>query len=297
MSTACRVDFICEDAALARQFQQEAWHWTAWFEAQYSRFIPDSLTGRINAAAGLRWVAVDAEAETMLDLCNEMVALTGGAFDPTVLPLLRLWNWKAAPPMLPTPAAVAEILELVGWHKIQWRAGAIFLPRPGMCLDLGGLGKEFAVDQVLTLALQHGINDVLVDFGQDLRVHGAPPARAVWLIGLEDPKSPGNCWAALKLNQHAVATSGDYARHFTANGRRYGHIIDPRDGFPVHNGCLSVSVVAPRCTVAGILATTTFVLGPKAGLDLMSRHSGVEGAVITETDCFQTVNFSKHAAK
>jgi thiamine biosynthesis lipoprotein len=292
MSTVCRVDFVCDDAQLARQFQQAAWHWVAGFEAQYSRFIPDSLTGRINTAAGSRWVDVDADAENLFDLCQEMVAFTGGAFDPTVLPLLRLWNWKATPPTVPTEPAVAKTLELVGWHKVQRRAGGIFLPQQGMCLDLGGLGKEFAVDQVLTLALQRGITNVLVDFGQDLRVHGVPPERAAWFIGLENPQQPGNCWAGLKVTDHAVATSGDYARHFTADGRRYGHIIDPRNGYPVHNGCLSVSVVAPQCTLAGILSTATFVLGPAAGLALMRHRPGVEGAVITETNCFQTAKFS-----
>lgn len=294
MSTACRVAFVCDDAQLARQFQQEAWQWVARFEARYSRFIADSLVGRINAAAGLRWVEVDAEAETLLDACDELVAFTDGAFDPTALPLIRLWNWKRSPPMLPSEGVVAETLKLVGWHKVKRRKGGIFLPQAGMCLDLGGIGKEFAVDRVAEMALLRGLHNVLVDFGQDVRAHGAPPGRGAWFIGLENPKHPGECWTGLKVSDHAIATSGDYARHFTVGARRYGHIVDPRDGYPVHNGCLSVSVVAPQCTIAGILSTATFILGTEAGLDLMGRKPGIAGAVITDTGSFQTPDFDAY---
>src|SRR5665213_2115337 len=102
MNTHCRVNFLSDDPALAQSFQQEVVRWVAWFEAQYSRFIPDSLIGRINAAAGLHWVEVDLETDALFNLCHEMVFLTRGVFDPTSLPLMRLWNWKAKPPVVPT---------------------------------------------------------------------------------------------------------------------------------------------------------------------------------------------------
>jgi len=297
LSTISRPNFTCRDARLAQQFQREVLNWISWFEGQYSRFIPDSLVGRINAAAGSHWVDVDAENEMLFNLCQDMVTFTGGAFDPTVLPLIRLWNWKATPPILPSGHAVGETLELVGWGRIQRRKEGIFLPRLGMCLALGAIGKEYAVDCIVTQALQRGIDNVLVDFGQDLRVHGSPPERASWFVGLEDPKRPGSCWTGVAVNNHAVATSGDYVRHFSADGRRYGHIIDPRNGYPANAGCLSVSVVAPQCTIAGILSTTAFVLGPKEGLDLISTSPGAEGAITTDTDCFQTSGFSRLTVK
>jgi thiamine biosynthesis lipoprotein len=93
------------------------------------------------------------------------------------------------------------------------------------------------------------------------------------------------------VTNHAVATSGDYLRHFLHHGRRYGHIIDPRSGDPVNNGILSVSVIAPHCTVAGILSTSVFVLGPKEGTDLISLCPGAEGCITTETSRFQTKGF------
>ncbi len=297
MSTHCRVNFVSADAALAQRFQAEVLHWVAWFEAYYSRFIPDSLIGRINAAAGLHWVDVDPETDALFNLCQEMVFFTRGVFDPTALPLMRLWNWKAKPPVIPTDKAIAEARELVGWRKIQRRKGGIFLPRAGMCLDLGGIGKEYAVDRVAQMGLDRGITNILVDFGQDVRVHGKPPGRPCWHIGLDDPKQPGKCWTGVAVNQHAVATSGDYLRHYFVNGRRYGHIIDVRDGYPVNNGCLSVSVIAPHCTVAGILSTSAFVLGAKEGLELMTICPGVEGAITTDNNRVYTRNFYSYATK
>ena len=291
MSTACRVNFRAASAAQARALQDEVLRWVAWFEARYSRFIPDSIISRINSAAGEHWVDIDPETEALFNLCNEMAFFTRGVFDPTALPLLRLWNWKAAPSVVPDESAIHAAQELVGWRKINRRPGAMFLPRAGMCLDLGGIGKEYAVDRVLTMAMQRGVANVLVDFGNDVRVHGEPPERGAWHIGLEDPKAPGRCWTGVAVTDHAVATSGDYIRHFLHQGRRYGHIIDPRTGYPVNNGTLSVSVIAPHCTFAGILSTAVFVLGPKDGFDLMRLCPGVEGCITTETARHQTKGF------
>ena len=237
----------------------------------------------------------DGETEALFNLCQEMIFFTRGVFDPTALPLIQLWNWKVNPPVIPSTDDIQAALELVGWRKIQRRPGAIFLPRPGMALDLGGIGKEYAVDRVLTMALQRGLQNVLVDFGQDVRVHGQSPEKTAWRIGLEDPHRPGQCWNSVAVANHAVATSGDYLRQFTYQGRRYGHILDPRTGYPVHNRMLSVSVIAPHCTFAGIISTAAFVLGPLEGMELMSLCPGVEGAIITETTRLQTKGFYQYA--
>jgi len=297
LGTQCRVKFHCPNPQLARSFQSEVLDWVAAFEARYSRFLPDSLISRINLAAGLHWVDVDPETDALLQLCHEMVFFTRGVFDPTALPLMRLWNWKAPSPTVPSEATVAATRELTGWRKVQRRKGAVFLPVPGMCLDLGGIGKEFAVDRVLELALHRGVPNVLVDFGQDIRVHGGPPERGFWGIGLQDPCEPGRCWTGVAVNNHAVTTSGDYLRHFTAGGRRYGHIIDPRDGYPVNNGCLAVSVIAPNCTLAGILSTTAFVLGAREGLDLIQLCPGVEAAIVSENSRSMTPQFQNYTTR
>lgn len=297
MNTHCRVHFRAVDPRLAAALQEEVLQWLAWFEARYSRFIPDSLISRINAAAGEHWVEIDRETEALLQLCQDMNFVTRGVFDPTSTPLMRLWNWKelAAGAPLPEAGQVKAVMELVGLRRVERRPGGIFLPRAGMSLDLGGLGKEYAVDRVLTLALERGVVNVMVDLGQDIRVHGEPPEKGAWHIGLEDPQKPGHCWTGVAVNNHAVATSGDYVRNFTVGGRRYGHIIDPRDGYPVNNGCLAVSVIAPYCTLAGILSTSVFVLGAREGLDVLRVTPGVEGAITTTTGRVHTPQFYAYA--
>lgn len=295
MSTACSVKFRGSNPTLARQLQDEILNWVSEFEAKYSRFIPDSLISRINAAAGEHWVEVDPETDAIFNLCQEMIFFTKGVFDPTSLPLIRLWNWKANPPVIPTEDTIAATREIVGWRKIQRRKGGIFLPRNGMCLDLGGIGKEYAVDRVLTMCLNRAITNVLVDFGQDVRVHGQPADKPAWHIGLDDPKNPGKCWTGVAVNNHGVATSGDYLRHFTVEGRRFGHIIDPRTGWPVNNKVMAVSVIAPSCTLAGIISTSAFILGTMDGIQMMHAVPNVEGAIITETGRTQTKGFHHYA--
>ena len=280
--TRCRVSCAAPTSRV-RELTGLILTWVAEFEAKYSRFLPDSLISRINAAAGFEGVAIDREAEQIFALCDQVHFFTRGILDPTSLPLLKLWNWKAVPPAIPTVSDVAAARELVGWRKVQRQPGSIFLPKVGMGLDLGGIGKEFAVDQVAHLLASAGVTSALVDFGSDVRVLGLPAdGRPGWHIGLDDPRQPGRCWCGLGLREGGVATSGDYVRRFEANGKRYGHVLDVRTGWPVDNGCRAVSVVAPSCTLAGMLSTTLFVLGPDEGMRLLEAQFGTEGAFVMD---------------
>ena len=294
MGTRCRVSLVEPSRSAANAYLDHLLNWVADFEAKYSRFLDNSLISRINAAAGQSWVEVDPETDRLLAMCADFVFFTRGAFDPTALPLIRLWNWKANPPVIPTDSAISAARELVGWSKVQRRPGAIFLPQAGMCLDLGGIGKEYAVDMAISLAAPFGVEHLLVDFGQDIRVLGRPAGLPAWHIGLEDPKAPGTCWASVAAINHAVASSGDYLRCYLQEGRRYGHIIDPRNGYPVNNGCLAVNIVAPSCTVAGILSTTAFILGPQQGFQLINGHYGASGAILTEKANHITPRFNEY---
>ncbi len=294
MGTVCRVNCHGVAAGVARDFQREVVAWVAQFEARCSRFIPDSLIGRINAAAGEHWVETDPETDRLFSLCQELYFFTRGAFDPTALPLIQLWNWKQSPPVLPDAESIQAARALVGWNKVQRRACGIFLPQRGMALDLGGIGKEYAVDCVMNLAMQRGIPNVLVDFGQDVRVRGHAPDKKFWTIGLDDATHPGTCWAGVAVTDHAVATSGDYLRNFTLNGRRYGHIIDPRTGYPALNDCRAVSVIAPSCTIAGLLSTSVCILGAKEGMQLIELHPGAAGAVTTDSTKLYSRKFHEY---
>jgi thiamine biosynthesis lipoprotein len=296
MTTPVRVCFSQESFHLAADFERALVQWISCFEARYSRFIPESIVGQINAGAGGDWMEVDEETGELLALCDEMHGMTDGAFDAAALPLLRLWDWKADPPRVPDAGAVAAARGVSGWDKVQHRPRAIRLPSAGMGIDLGGIGKEYAVDRVSEMARERGMSNVLVDIGQDLRVCGHGPDKDAWYIGLEEPDQPGSCWTCLRLTDQAVATSGDYFRSFTHEGRRYGHILDPRSGEPVGHGCQAVTVIAPTCAAAGILSTAAFILGPVHGLALIQRHGGVEACITTDSARHQTRRFSNHVA-
>jgi thiamine biosynthesis lipoprotein len=163
-----------------------------------------------------------------------------------------------------------------------------------MALDFGGFGKEYAVDVVAQMAVERGLGNVLVDFGHDIRVLGAPPGRPLWHIGLEDPARPGERWGSVAVTNRGVASSGDYLRGFTVEGRRYGHIIDPRTGWPAAHGCTQATVIADTCLQAGVLSTSAFILGPEEGLKLIQSTPGAEGVILTADRRAQTRGFFNH---
>lgn len=297
LGTLCEVQYAAPSGdAQAAGFEQAVKAWVTAFEAKYSRFRPDSLISRINAAAGREWVAVDAEMEGLLKLCDTLHFMTQGILDPTTLPLLRLWDYKAEKPRIPTAEEIAAARALVGWKLVQRVPGKIFLPKAGMALDFGGFGKEYAVDVSAQLALDHGIRNALVDFGHDLRAVGNPPGRPAWHIGLEDTKRPGMAAGSLAVVGKGVASSGDYIRCFVVEGKRYGHIIDPRTGWPVSNGCIQATVVASSCLQAGVLSTSAFVLGVPKGIDFIQACPGAEGLIVTDRVRAQTRGFYNYVA-
>jgi thiamine biosynthesis lipoprotein len=297
MATQCEVQYTAPGSdPQAAAFERAAEGWVRAFEAKYSRFQPGSVVSRINDAAGREWVPVDAETETMLAMCDTLHFMTRGILDPSALPLIRIWNWKADPPALPGPEAIREALRLTGWSKVRREPGRILLPEKGMALDFGGFGKEYAVDMVSMIAADLGIADSLVDFGHDIRASGAPPGRPAWHVGLEDPAKPGAIWSSVGLTRKSIASSGDYLRCFTVGGRRYGHIIDPRTGWPVSNGCTQATVIADTCLQAGMLSTSAFIEGIGAGLELIRSCPGAEGTLLTARERAQTRGFFNYVA-
>lgn len=290
MGTPCSIQFAAADQRAAQNYEREAVQWVQRFEARYTRFRDDSLIGQINLSAG-EWVEVDAEMDRMLDMCGTVHFMTQGIVDVTAGPLARLWDYHAPHPRLPTQAQVDAAKELVGWHRIERESGRIRLPRTGMSLDFGGWGKEFAVDTVAAMASDFGIESVLVDFGHDIRAIGKPPGRPAWHIGLEDPAKSEGIWGSIAALGCGVASSGDYQRGFTIEGQRYGHIIDPRDGRPATHGLRQVTVIAPTCLQAGMLATAAFVLGADAGLDMIQETMGAEGCMVSSHAKHQTRGF------
>jgi thiamine biosynthesis lipoprotein len=292
MGTVCQMIYRAPSRKQAISFRDVAVEWVMDFERKYSRYRNDSLISAINRAAGESWVATDTELESIFALCDHYHWSTAGVFDPSTLPLMRLWDYKVQRPVLPGDAKISEAMELVGWQKVQRRAGEVFLPQRGMAIDLGGIGKEYAVDRVLDQSRAFGINDLMVDFGRDVRGVGQAPQGGAWRVGLEHPVDHERCWGGVAVLNRAVTTSGDYLRGLEIDGTYYSHIVDPRTGRPISNGCHSASVVAPTCTEAGVLSTAALILGREEGLRLIERSTFAQGCIWQGQDRHDTARFA-----
>jgi thiamine biosynthesis lipoprotein len=248
------------DPARARRAADAAIADVLRIEAKYSRYRDDSLVTRINRAAGGAAVEIDTETAALVAYADRCFAESGGRFDLTSGVLRRAWDFRRKPPALPEPASLEAARALVGWAGVEWSEHAVRLPRPGMEIDFGGVGKEYAADRAATICVEHGVAHGLINLGGDVRAIGTQVDGTPWRVGIQHPRAaPGKVIAYVDLADGAVATSGDYERYFELDGRRYCHILDPRTGMPVAHW-QSVSVVAPLAVVAGSCATIAMLM-------------------------------------
>lgn len=228
-------------------------------EARYSRFREDSDLSRINRAAmaGVD-IEIDPETAGLIGYAQACYAKSDGAFDISAGLLRAAWDFSRA--RLPDPTRLAELLARVGLDKIALTQNRLSFATPGMALDLGGLGKEYAADRAAETCQAAGVRHGFVDLGGDIRVIGPRPDGQPWRIGIRHPRNADAILTEVTLSAGAVATSGDYERYIEVGGRRYCHILDPRTGWP-NPALSSVTVMADRCLVAGSLATAAMVKG------------------------------------
>lgn len=228
--------------------------------ATYSFHNPASLVSRINRA-GPAGCEVDTEFLMILDRCREMNALTAGAFDPTVGPLMKLWGFQRKQGRVPTDAEIRSALAKVGFSKVRIEGTRVSLARPGMALDFGASVKGYAVDRASAILKARGCADFMMDLGGNIYAAGKSPSGGPWRIGLRDPRDTGSVNAVIRLSDAGVATSGDYERMFVRDGRRYAHIVNPATGYPVAS-MACVTVIARDAFTADLFSTSCFLVGP-----------------------------------
>jgi FAD:protein FMN transferase len=229
-------------------------------EAKFSRYRADNIVHAINTAAGGH-VTVDEETARMLDYSEQLFELSDGKFDITSGVLRRIWRFDGSA-RVPDAEQIAEVKRLVGWERVHWERPTIAL-EPGMEIDFGGIGKEYAVD--CAAALVSPLTErCLLNFGGDLRALGARANGRPWQVGIEAVDRLSAASQVVELYRGGLATSGDSRRYLLKDGRRYGHILDPTTGAPVVDAPRSVTVVAGSCTQAGMLATLAVLQGRSA---------------------------------
>lgn len=254
-------------------------------EIKYSRYRADSLLSRINAAAGGPALEVDEETVALLDYADELYRQSRGRFDITSGVWRRLWRFGQAGAAPPSAQELAALQALVGWKRVE-RSGderrSVRLSVAGMEIDLGGIGKEYAVDRGIQCLADCGAQHALLNLAGDLCALGSKPDGSSWRVGIRNPFEPSAVIAEIELSHAALATSGDYERCLMHEGRRYGHLLDARSGWPVDHW-RSVSVKAPTALLAGSVSTLAMLMEAQgltflkeSGLDFLAiDHQGM----------------------
>lgn len=260
MASPCEVLFDGATRELAATVSAavaaEAWR----IEDKFSRYRDGNIIDRINSASG-RPIEVDTETADLLDFATTLYELSDARFDITSGVLREAWQFDGSD-RIPDKATVKAILERVGWHRVSWQRPLLTL-EPGMQIDLGGIGKEYAVDRCAGIVRNAGCGEGLVNFGGDLAITGPPQQRPAWKVGIEG-KTPDAADVLINLHAGALATSGDARRFLLRHGVRYSHILDPTTGWPVQDAPGSVTVAGDSCTQAGMLSTLAMLQGGAA---------------------------------
>ena len=281
MGSPCEIAIPGVPEPVATEVIQRVVEDIARLEHRYSRYRADSLLSEINRVADAGGsIPVDSETAALLDYADACHRQSDGLFDITSGLLRRAWRFDSG--VLPDRAEIEPLLERIGWHRVGWSDHRLVFP-PGMALDLGGIVKEYAADRAATICRDLGVCHGFVNLGGDIRVIGPQPDGAPWRIGIRHPTRAGATLGVLEVSHGAVATSGDYERCMTVDGKRYGHLLDPKTGWPVSH-LASVTVLGAICVVTGSAATIGMLkeeAGPTwlAGLGLPHLWVDADGAV------------------
>jgi thiamine biosynthesis lipoprotein len=258
-------------------------------EQSMSTFRKDSEISRFNAFQKPgQLFSVSDDFYRVLKISKKLYGMTHGAWDGTIKPLVDLWGFGSTgkKKKIPDRRQIRRRLKQTGFHQIELKNDRhVVKLNASVILDLGSVAKGDAVDEISGLLRSKGINDYLVEIGGEVYASGTKKDGSPWRVGINKPlphASFQQLHKVVKLKNKALATSGDYRNFFEVNGIRYSHVIDPKNGYPVSNGVVSVSVLADTCAFADGLATAVMVLGHKDGIALVNRIAGVECLIIVK---------------
>ena len=274
MGCPCEIGVYTYDAEGAQQAISFARNEVHRLDRKYSHFRLDSFITRLQEAARQPGgVDVDVETSGLLEYGATQFRLSDGLFDLTAGSLARLWYNRE---QLPSDARLGEALRSTGWRKIHWKSPNLSIPK-GVQLELGGVVKEYAADRAAMILKRKGIYSAFVELGGDIHVTGSHPDGKPWKMGICNPdpiqRNTAEAIASIPVHRGGLATSGDYERSCMINGKRYGHIINPKTGWPVES-FTGVSVHAPSCLLAGSLSTMAMLKGEQGGLEML-KNSGL----------------------
>ncbi|MBX3629450.1 MAG: FAD:protein FMN transferase [Nitrosomonas sp.] len=287
MGSPCTIQLYARNAEKGAAAAEIAINDVRRLEALYSRYREDSFLSEINrAAAAGGAISVDEETAGLLDYADTCYQQSNGLFDITSGVLRKAWDFKSG--KLPDNQTIERAKEKIGWHHVKWARPVLSFDIPGMEIDFGGVVKEYAVDRAAALCLEAGIHHGIVNLGGDIKVIGPHPDGSPWRVAVRHPRQSDGILETLLLYSGALASSGDYERCIILNNIRYGHVLNPKTGWPV-NTMAAVSVVSDYCVVAGSASTIGMLMeerGPDWLLELglpymwVDVHGRVGGTLI-----------------
>lgn len=262
----------------------------AGIEERMSVNIKDSYISRINESAGEFPVEVPEDVYQVIDSGRAFSELSGGAFDISIGPLVKLWGIGSGGSSVPDAEQISAALDLVDYRLIEIKSvqggsgKSVFLPIPGMALEPGGIAKGYAADAVAEYIRNEIKTSALINFGGNVLAAGKKADGSKWKIGIQNPDSSRGAYIGIvQAEDRAVVTSGKYERFFMgSDGKRYHHILSTKDGFPVENGIAQVSIIASDSMTADAMSTTVFAMGLEKGLELVNQLEDVEAIIVTE---------------
>jgi thiamine biosynthesis lipoprotein len=290
MDTYCTITVVSHSKKNAQKAIEAGFAEIKKLETILNYFSDTSEIAAINNSAGRNPVKVDAET---LEIIKKTIAIseeTGGAFDPTLAPVIKLWDFtkKSSDPVLPSMLDIKDALQSAGFRKIKVNeeTSEIFLAQKRMEIDLGGIAKGYAADKAVNAIRSKEIKAALVAIAGDIRGYGLSPSGQAWKVGIQNPRPETesekpweDVFATLHLKDRAISTSGDYQRFFIKEGRRFHHILNPHTGFPAVSGLISVSVIAPEGYISDGLSTAIFILGAEKGMKIL-ESKGLDGVLV-----------------
>ena len=244
----------------------------------------DSEIVKINNNAGKRSVKVN---DGFLNVINKAIyygRLSDGAFDISIRPVDKLWGIGTKNERIPKEKEIKENLKFVNYKNIETDNfnKTVFLRNKNMAIDLGGIAKGYAADELVKILKENNIKSGLINLGGNIYAYKKDKNDKPFNIGIQDPKEEnGQTFAIIKVKNKSVVTSGNYERYFIKNGKRYHHIMDPKTGAPSESGIISSTIISDKSIDGDALSTATFILGLKKGMELINSLSGVEAIFVT----------------
>ena len=283
MGSYFSVTAVHENEEIAKTSIKNCFEEVIRIEKLISSWNPASQTSKINAQAGLKPVQVDFELFSLIERSVFLSSLTEGAFDISFASIAKVWDFKKKYEVLPDSAKVKNSVGLINyqWISLNKADTSVFLQKKGMKIGFGAVGKGYAADRCKEILKSNNIHSGVINAGGDLTVFGEKPNGDLWNVGITDPRNQKKFITSVALKDQGIVTSGNYERFIEIKGKKYGHIVDPKSGWPVQ-GLTSVTVIAQTSEFADALATTVFVMGKNKGLRFINKLNGVECILVDE---------------